>query len=256
MSHFFTVVLVPKDTQDIEAKIEELMAPYDENLKVDEYDTGCWCVNSKAQMAGVKAAEARWSMESIRKAFWNEVSNELSLMGITSGDSNFWEEQDKVAAKLNWSERTKGYFNYQEQTTKQHPMYNKPEPDCEDCQGTGFHKTTYSPASKWDWYVIGGRWDGAIQNNPRSSDNGFNFGDQHHQLQYNTIPVSDYLKICREDKGQYPFSIVLPAGQWCEKGKMGWFGITADEKSDWKETADKLLEKHQDCIAVGVDCHI
>lgn len=37
MSHFLTVVLVPKDTEDVEQGVEKLLAPYSENMEVEPY---------------------------------------------------------------------------------------------------------------------------------------------------------------------------------------------------------------------------
>lgn len=31
-----------------------------------------------------------------------------------------------------------------------HPVYEKPNPECEECQGTGACQTTYNPDSHWD----------------------------------------------------------------------------------------------------------
>lgn len=38
MSHFFAVVLVPADTVDIEEKVSELLAPYNEELEIEPYE--------------------------------------------------------------------------------------------------------------------------------------------------------------------------------------------------------------------------
>jgi len=74
MSHFYTVVLVPKDTDDIEAKVEELLAPYNENIEVEEYDKKCWCVNRKAHDAGWKSAEDKFGpFGDLRKSFWDKI---------------------------------------------------------------------------------------------------------------------------------------------------------------------------------------
>lgn len=37
MSHFFTIVIVPGDIQNIDQKVEELLAPFDENLEIEPY---------------------------------------------------------------------------------------------------------------------------------------------------------------------------------------------------------------------------
>lgn len=46
MSHFSTLVILPLGTkeEDIDSTIENLLAPYDENMEVPEYERPCWCV--------------------------------------------------------------------------------------------------------------------------------------------------------------------------------------------------------------------
>jgi len=57
-----------------------------------------------------------------------------------------------------------------------------------------FYWSTYNPESKWDWYRIGGRWDGVIRGIDRpSKDDGFNFGDEHQRLIHNVVEVNALL---------------------------------------------------------------
>lgn len=55
-----------------------------------------------------------------------------------------------------------------------------------------------------------------------------------------------------------PYAIVTPDGEWVERGKMGWFGMSSNEKGDdeWRKIYEETLEKHLDCMAAIVDCHI
>ena len=55
-----------------------------------------------------------------------------------------------------------------------------------------------------------------------------------------------------------PYAIVTPDGEWVERGKMGWFGMSSNEKGDdeWRKIYEETLEKHLDCMAAVVDCHI
>jgi hypothetical protein len=111
---------------------------------------------------------------------------------------------------------------------------------------------TSNPQAKWDWWVIGGRWNGEVRANPQSDETGFNFGDQYHQLEENMLPVRylDHTLPC--------FALVTPDGAWHEQGKMGWWATITDEKTEsaWKEEVVKIIQQHQDTILVGVDCHI
>lgn len=40
-----------------------------------------------------------------------------------------------------------------------------------DCLGTGTYTSTYNPNSKWDWYVIGGRWNGWLADEDKQPEN-------------------------------------------------------------------------------------
>ena len=42
--------------------------------------------------------------------------------------------------------------------------------DCEDCNGSGTSVTTYNPESKWDWYQVGGRWEGELVEGYNAND--------------------------------------------------------------------------------------
>ena len=155
MSHFSVMVLVPSNTTDIEEAVSALMAPYDENIRVEPYE---------------------------------------------------------------------GKY------------------------GT----TTRNPKSKWDWWRIGGRWDGAVRNNRRYSQEGYNFSSAHEELKNNVLPAKEL------DHKLIVHAVVTPDGQWHEKGHMGWFAVVRDEKENdtWDEEVIQLIRSHQDCMIVGLDCHI
>jgi len=127
-----------------------------------------------------------------------------------------------------------------------------------DEEGNGL--STYNPDSKWDWYVIGGRWDGAIKGDRiESTDGGFNFGDEHHEVTNNLTTVKDLLELIKSGVQPSPFGIVSSGGEWYEKGEMGWFGCVKDEKEQDdhnKELIAVLEVENPDDWVVGLDCHI
>lgn len=57
MSHFVTLVLVPKDSPDVKGTVESLLAPYDEEIAVAPYETDCWCIGGSARRAGTDVAD-------------------------------------------------------------------------------------------------------------------------------------------------------------------------------------------------------
>ena len=235
MSHFFTLIIMPKDSKKSEYKaiISDLMEPFDEGKEVEAYFKQCWCVGRKARdFAQNKVWE---DLDQIRKDFHEKYKG--------------YENQDEIWKTQIWSPRNKIY----ESLLATHPLKEAPDTECEECKGTGKYETTYNPKSKWDWYVIGGRYDGVVKNNYQSSENGFNFGEQHHSLENNTASIQYIL-----DNEILPFAILTPEGEWIEKGEMGWWGIVFNEKdcdiSD-KELTDTLT-KYKDNYVVGLDCHI
>jgi hypothetical protein len=138
-----------------------------------------------------------------------------------------------------------------------HPGKDSPASDCDSCGGTGKAKSTYNPKSKWDWWVIGGRYDGLVKGERRDDgDGGFNFGEAHHQPRFNVAPASEVIaKIGTDDEVGF-FALVTPDGEWHERGRLGWWGNVRGEKDDWDVGKNQLLRAHPNCLIVGVDYHI
>ena len=196
MSHFFTVVLVPPDTEDIEGVVTELLAPYDENLDAPAY-------REYLDLASVLHMAGYYDLDPERDG----IDAFLAKMAAWCGDSGGWDAE--------------------------HGLYRL---------------STYNVFSRWDWWVVGGRWDGEIRGKRRGT--GFNFGFEHQQLSYNTSTASNLAAGIHNDEVQCPFALVTPDGNWY--GERRWF----EEQDEWKEQALELLEKHAHCIAVGCDLHI
>jgi hypothetical protein len=108
-----------------------------------------------------------------------------------------------------------------------------------------------NPNARWDWYRIGGRWDGWITGNPQSSDNGFNFDKKHETVENNITTTEAALA---SDK--IPHAIITPDGEWHEHGHMGWFAVMRDERIDWDDVARDILRKHPRHRIVILDAHI
>jgi len=238
VSHFFVAVLTRTGSLE---EVELLLAPYDENISVPEYEEDCFCVGRAARDEARKAAEAEiGTLESLGASFRDAHGDKPSM----------WAFSDE--AQLLWQKRLAQFNAAEEKAFQQHPLRHAPDSSCEECRGTGKRTSTYNPRSRWDWWVVGGRWNGEIAGNPHDDgDGGFNYGDEFHRIENNQIPVPEVLA-----RDMLPFAIVTPDGEWHEKGEMMWFGMVANMREDWPQRARDLLERHLDCIAVGVDCHI
>ena len=107
---------------------------------------------------------------------------------------------------------------------------DQPNKDCGSCHGEGKYETTYNPLGKWDWYVIGGRWNKYI---PRNCTR---------------------IKSLNDDT--IPFACVNSKGDWYERG--GFDGVNWQEKSldEWSNEFRSLIAKEnpQDYV-ICLDSH-
>lgn len=110
--------------------------------------------------------------------------------------------------------------------------------------------STYNPNSKWDWYVIGGRWDGYLI--LKETD------DFNEHLTSNQAYVSEIDWDLMLDNNHIPYCFVDSDGNWNEIGQMGWFGISFNEKDKdvWKQEFKNYISSIPDYLVTVVDFHI
>ena len=293
MSHFTTLVLVQNSNgADIESLVGEALAPFDENMEVSEYETACHCIGRIAMDEATKEAEKKFgSLDELRESFKSETDKE-------------------------WKKHIKPYRDYQDSLIAKHPMRDKPVPACgfyvgeywesqvlegklnkkelgqryEDgsgCGGTGKYMTTYNPQSKWDWWVIGGRWQGDLDPEYDRAKDERNYSVCHYcngtgdrpdldppewkkecggcnschgtgkSMNFTfATPNKGNIKPASEIPDYVPFSILTPDGHWHEKGHMGWWACVSNEEENWPAIAKRILQEHHSCIAVLCDLHI
>lgn len=107
--------------------------------------------------------------------------------------------------------------------------------------------STYNPKSKWDWYTVGGRWSGylPIYDTDYSADKTF----------VKDVDWDAYFK----ENPSGPFCFVTENGEWHESAKMGYWGMTADEKNEqeWlKEFKNYLDSVDPETRVTAIDFHI
>lgn len=155
--------------------------------------------------------------------------------------------------------------------------------------------TTYNPDSKWDWWVIGGRfsdmltlkkggltdsaqvkdldfspdekayqralrfWDIIVDHKPleEGEEKPFNFYKEDYYREYYGNRET-YARYCSQFS---TYAVVTPDGKWHGKGEMGWWGCsseTADESKDWDEHyKERFIDTADpDWYITIVDCHI
>lgn len=279
MSHFFLMCLVrpeegdsPADQLDeethdrIDDVVNELLAPYCEELEADPYQRECWCLgrtarrearDTAAKVTGKTIDDLRGKLRSEKQEKFgtNDYRELVKEMSKEERDEYIgtvlaWEDK-------RWSELLAPLEAEEEKAYRAHPLYDKPNQECDECKGTGTYESTYNPKSKWDWWSYGGRWDGAIQKKEvESEDNGFNFADHHRNMGGNITMVKTILE--RWEDKDAPFAMLVPDGRWAERGEMGWWAAVSNEKdgNGWTNEVKAILADYQDCYAVGLDCHI
>ena len=159
MTHFVIGVIIPKKIKQgeaVEDYIAGLMSPYSEELDIEPY------IDKSADEVKKEFEEFKKDLrESISK---NEVKDYLKE----------YVEDNKVK-KMSVNEWAKSYYG-------------------QEVDKKGNLLTTYNSDCFWDWYRVGGRWDGLLTENEQRSEDGFNFSDEHETISNNMISVKDLLK--------------------------------------------------------------
>lgn len=131
----------------------------------------------------------------------------------------------------------------------------------EDVDEDGNIMSTRNPLSKWDWWTIGGRWSGVILNAEFVA---------HHEAVVRTEKYTqpawdeydggvDFLQKKDLTSCQGTFAVLDSAGEWHERGRMGWFGMVADEAEPdtWDARHKELVDAAaNDDWLIVVDVHI
>ncbi len=173
MSHYVLLALVPDPAATrsmIDGWLAAALAPYDEGIEVAPYEKECYCVGGIAAGHGREIAEQQIKpMEVLRKEYWAQVTVwlEQTYPDPEVREAHRWDHFDEDDDVLpdgypSWQAHLAEYTKVSAEAESAHPLFQKPNPKCQNCNGTGTYETTYNPASHWDWYVIGGRWTGAL----------------------------------------------------------------------------------------------
>lgn len=270
MSHSTVLVILPKDTplttEALHDAVETALAPFDENMAVPPYEKPCSCVGLEAQVAAREQAAAAAvavtgkTMEDYRAAF----STDDRIARMQAGE--------RVDLDAAWAAHIADYAaaydaRYAEVLAAD-PRRDAPDPACASCGGTGVRTTTYNPQSKWDWYSIGGRWNGDFLCG-NAEDEGARERTGKAAIEAIIARSEDEAQVfvatwggnggrCRDCQHGPQFAVLTPDGEWHQKGQMGWWGMVTDEQpaKSWEAEYYELLSGHPDHPCVLVDVHI
>lgn len=232
MTHYVVSVILPEGwvpTDNIAAGqlVAPLIASFDENMPVPEYDRSCYCIVRNGRSAAVAAADERFGpMELLRETFQTECP--VELVDVETADEAFARFAVRQEA---WMTFIAPRIEFEESVLA--ALVPEPHPDCPECGGSGTYRSTYNPKSKWDWWEVGGRWSGEI--------NDRDFGPMRE------VPDE-----------AFSTDVVTPDGEWHTSGTHGWWGTFNKELPDdeWNVKLAGFRTEYADHWVVNIDCHI
>ena len=191
MSHFITLVF----TKENGRTVEELLAPYDENIVYAPY------VQYTREQA---IAKIRKEIEDYKNGpYAKYLSSPKDYEENCNNEEHINYLKNKFPKKLEWTDDE----CYQD-------MKGRFDEDMIKLNGDLL--STYNPNSKWDWYTIGGRWNNYLKTLSGETTN----EDYASEIDWKDI---------------IPFAFVTPIGEWHERGEMGWWACVSNGKNieDW-----------------------
>ena len=264
MSHYTVAVITRTGTEE---EIEELLAPFDENIEVEKYISRTY---EQIVEAG-KERKEKW----IRQIQTGDISKEQLIEYLTH-PSYQW-RRVLLAAETDED-------------------FYKAEAYEEEVGPDGNEWTTYNPNSKWDWYTIGGRWSNSLRDyngdyyntlkiaywdynymSPTAIERYSRIWDvivegakrtEEEEKEWWGLYNSDYYREKYGNKSEYiktmltfsTYAVLTADGEWLAPGKMGMFGLSLAEPEDeceWEKNFTKLIDTFDKNMYITiVDCHI
>lgn len=264
MSHSTVLVVLPPSGDPLADRIAAALAPFDENTEVESYIE----TDRAGHIANFRETQDRWRENRARYLAdpdgYGASGNPSHLAYLLDGEpipsrvpadktlGDEWSDDEIWSWLLKVSE-------YERQA------YGEPKFD-----GDGNSWSTYNPRSKWDWWALGGRWPNslALMDGTSGQDGELSwvFSPKYADAESiaEALPragVADAALACEVDwdKTEPTFALLDTAGEWHERGHMGWWGIVTDEtpadhwEQRWRSLTDLVPPDHT--VAV-VDVHI
>ncbi len=262
MSHFSLLVITKEKPTD--HLLQSKLSPFDENIEVPEYISYTKEQLIKNQKVDIKKAMERYSL--YKKDPENNPINEEYYNKTYPRLIKAMEENDEATLYL--------------QAIK---YYEKEEID-----KNGNILSTYNPKSKWDWYVIGGRFSGAISDEGdiiQAKDFPYNKLDKDNLIKDYPTEYEEYKNLLSgktksfynlkylneryptfydyilETKTTTTYAVLDEDNEWHEPGSIGWFGIsssTTEDEINWTKNYYHKFIEHlpPEYYLTVVDCHI
>lgn len=260
MTHFLTLVIVPKEESNLKTAVTELLEPYDENIRVAPYkeyltkreigrmakcygkeknpDTKVFKKNGKINIKHlIEKHMEDWSgyeggMDKKGAYHWNRYN-----------PSSKWDWYEIGGRWSNLLKRICGEPGYDELQDKAN--YKK----CSYCDGTGTRQGCewcVKSRPKNYLYPVIGKGCNACHGTGMS-------------LNFDMIKrFPDHCLVEQLTKDEIGNDIITPDGVWHTMGRHGWWAMFKEEMSEskWVGEIKAILTKYKGYTAVIVDCHI
>lgn len=144
-----------------------------------------------------------------------------------------------------------------QQWIDEHPKHNKrtawkavKELYKERMDKNGNILSTYNPNSQWDWYSIGGRWNGFLPLKKKDSKGEVIYCNE------STVGEVDWDRLFKERYA--PYCYVTPSGDWISREDTNWSTSNKEEiKKIWnKQFLEELKSYDSDEPVTVIDFHI
>ena len=257
MSHFSVAVFTDENTT-----VEDLLEPYDEGLEVEKY---VYMTRNDFIERGKK--EIKYLLE----VFGDYMKNKKKFRREHKNNIKYIRFVKKIPRMKRWNK---------EKIYKFSTRYYSPD----EIDKVGCVYSTYNPNSKWDWYLIGGRWKNMLIDKNGNKTNSavvseIDWDAIKKRDEENIIPYNEYLESlhCSKEKllKMYPneeeykkkmssfrtYAAIMPNGEWISPGQMGWWGISSasvdEEEKFYNNYEENILKKvDRNWELTIVDCHI
>ena len=211
MSHYAIGVIIPKEElETAEGRVHLMMEPFNESIEVDPY-------------IYMNKDDIRKEFEEYKKTINKEKIDNYIKDSTFNDILKYIDKDDSDSAFEIWKNWYYGKRNF-------------------DVNGNML--STYNPNSKWDWYVIGGRWDGI-------------FHDSEPLDQENITTVSAHIDNIKKNPAHMLYGLLDVDGEWHENAVMGWWGLHGEVQEGWNQNYLDILNKAPEgSYIIVVDCHI
>lgn len=245
MTHFVGAVIVPKEEAARENNyLNEVLARYDENREVPHWIP-------KEEIVKQVRENTLWYCENAYAQYRSDPEKYRNRYPDDPDHLHYISEE--FPKRLMWTDDQCYQYVKEDYTTI--------DPE------TGAGLETHNPESKWDWWVVGGRWkDEYAARQWQSLEKFLKYVDETRIALDAEVNLNPY-KYDSSSLGSwdgdlpwwFPHHLVTTDGEWHEIGKCGWFGSRSDDRSEreWVEELYALLRKESlDSQVVFIDFHI